>query len=101
MSKEELVNLKKNQNRYCLYFNRPSNHNPRKVGAGGVILDPDGKENVTYEWGLGQTSNNKAEAYNLLMGTRIIKKMKNSKSYHNRRRSHNNRGNGKKQKAKQ
>jgi len=36
------------------------------------ILDLDGKENVTYEWGLGQISNNKAEAYSLLMGTRII-----------------------------
>ena len=38
------------------------------------MLDPDGKENVTYEWGLGQISNNKEEAYILLMGTRIIKK---------------------------
>ena len=73
MSEEELINWRKNQNRYYLYIDGASKHNPGKAGAGGIILDPDGKENVTYEWGLGQISNNKAEAYNLLMGTRIIK----------------------------
>lgn len=70
---------KKNQNRYFLYFYGASKHYPRKAGAGGIILDPDGKENVTYEWGLGQISNNKAEDDNLLMGTRIIKKKKRNK----------------------
>lgn len=61
MSEEELTNWRKNQNRYCLYFDEASKHNPGKAGAGGIILYPDGKENVTYEWGFGQISNNKAE----------------------------------------
>ena len=74
MSEEELTNWRKNQNRYHLYFDGASKHNPRKAGAGGIILDPNGKENVTYEWGLGQISNNKDEACILLMGTRMIKK---------------------------
>jgi len=74
LSEEEFATWKKNQRRHCLYFDGASKHNPGKAGAGGIILDPDGKENVTYEWGLGEVSNNKAEAYNLLMRTRIIKK---------------------------
>jgi len=60
MSEQELTNWRKHQNRYCLYIDGALKHNPRKVGAGGIILDPDGKENVTYGWGLGQILNNKA-----------------------------------------
>jgi len=74
MSEEELEIWKKNQNRYCLYFDGASKHNLGKAGAGGLILDPNRREIVTYEWGLGKISNNKAEAYNLLMGSRMIKK---------------------------
>ena len=70
MSEEELTNWREKQNRYCLYFDGAS----KQAGAGGIILNLYGKENFTYEWGLGQISNNKVEAYNLLMGTRIIKK---------------------------
>jgi len=84
ISGEKLTHLRKNQNRYYLYFDGASNHNPGKARVGGIILDLDGKKNVTYEWGLGQILNNKAKAYNLLMGTRIIKKKRNSKSYHKR-----------------
>lgn len=29
---------------------------------------------ASYEWGLGETTNNKLEAYNLLLGIRILKK---------------------------
>ena len=32
-----------------------------------------GINSVTYEWGLGETSNNRVEAYGLLMGTKILK----------------------------
>lgn len=92
---------KKNQRRHCLYFDGASKHNPRKAGVGGIIFYLAGKENVTYEWGLGEVSNNKAEAYNPLMGTRIIKKKSDTRSHYNRRLSHNNRGNGPSQKSKQ
>jgi len=57
-----------------LQFDGASKNNPGKAGAGGIIFYPSGKKIVTYEWGLGQISNNKAEAYNLFMGTKIIKK---------------------------
>lgn len=30
---------------------------------------------VTYEWGLGNMTNNKAEAYNILLGTSILKRL--------------------------
>jgi len=29
---------------------------------------------VSYEWGLGESTNNKAEAYSLFLGTKILKK---------------------------
>lgn len=50
MSEEELTNWRKNQNRHYLYFDGASKHNPGKAGARGIILDPDGKESVNYEW---------------------------------------------------
>jgi len=36
------------------------------AGAKGIILDPKGKQALTYEWGLGIATNNQAEAYALL-----------------------------------
>lgn len=65
---------RENQKSYCLFFDGASKNNPGKAGVGGIIIDPWGKAMVSYEWGLGETTNNKAEAYNLLMGSRIIKK---------------------------
>jgi hypothetical protein len=35
-------------------------------GSGGIILDPKGKQELNYEWGLGIDTNNKARAYALL-----------------------------------
>lgn len=72
MTKEEIKSWKKPQNRRFMQFDGASKNNPRKAGAGGIILDPNGKEIVTYEWGLTQISNNKAEAYSLLMGKKLI-----------------------------
>jgi len=74
MSEKEFEEWRKNQNRFSLFFNGVSKNNPGKAGASGVISDPDGKEIITYEWGLGETTNNKEEAYSLLLGTRILKK---------------------------
>lgn len=74
MTEEELECWKKTQNRHCMYFDGASKNNPGKAGVGRIIYDPNGKKITTYEWGLGQISNNQAEAYRLLMGTRLIKK---------------------------
>jgi ribonuclease HI len=38
------------------------------VGAKGIILDPRGKQQLSYEWGLGTTTKNYAEVYALLYG---------------------------------
>lgn len=74
MTEEEIESWKRQQNRYCLQFDGASKNNPGKVGASGIVFYPSGKKIVTYEWGLGKISNNKAEAYSLFIGKKIIKK---------------------------
>lgn len=74
INEEEFINWKENKKRYNLSFDGTSKNNPGKAGAGGIITNLGGKVIVSYEWGLGETTNNKAEAYNLLLGSRIIKK---------------------------
>lgn len=60
--------------RHCLFFDGASRNNPGSAGAGGILLKLEGNNLVTYEWGLREASNNRAEAYGLLMGTKILKK---------------------------
>jgi len=74
MTEEEIESWKRQQNRHCLQFDGASKNNPGKARARGIIFYPSGKTIVTYEWGLEQISNNKAETYSLFMGTKIIKK---------------------------
>jgi hypothetical protein len=38
------------------------------VGMGGIFLDPRGKIEASFTWGLGVSMNNQAEAYALLQG---------------------------------
>jgi ribonuclease HI len=40
---------------------------------GGSLLDPGGNIFTHYSWGLGATSNNTIEAYDLLQGLSIAK----------------------------
>eukprot|EP00253_Pinus_taeda_P035972 PITA_35972 len=72
---EEIRGWIQNQKRPSLHFDGASKNNPRQVGVGGVIKDQQGKIMVTYEWGLGIMSNNKAEAYSLLLGTSILRRL--------------------------
>jgi len=58
-----------------LFFDGASKNNPGKAGAGGIIKDSQGKTIVSYEWGLGEMSNNLAEAYNLCLGTSILNRL--------------------------
>eukprot|EP00253_Pinus_taeda_P013290 PITA_13290 len=74
-TRDEVNNWIQNQKRYTLHFDGASKNNPGRAGAGGTIRDPQGKTIVTYEWGLGTMSNNKAEAYSLLLGTSIAKNL--------------------------
>ena len=36
--------------------------------------DPNGKKIITYEWSLGEMTNNRAEAYIILLSTRLLNK---------------------------
>lgn len=74
-TKEEVNQWILDQKQPTVQFDGASKNNLGKAGAGGVIRDQYGKVLITYEWGLGKISNNKAEAYSLLLGTTILKKM--------------------------
>eukprot|EP00253_Pinus_taeda_P031912 PITA_31912 len=74
-SKQEVENWIQKQNRPTLFFDGASKNNPGQAGAGGIIRDSQGGTLVKYEWGLGVMSNNKAEAYSLLLGSSIARKM--------------------------
>jgi len=74
-SQNEIEKWIQNQKTYTLHFDGASKNNPGKAGAGGIILDQEGKVISTYEWGLGNMTNNKAEAYNLFLGTCILKNL--------------------------
>jgi len=75
-TKEEISQWILAQNRNTLHFDGASKNNPGKAGAGGIIKDQQGKVLVIYEWGLGQMSNNMAEAYSLLLGTNILNQLR-------------------------
>ena len=62
----------KNIDKHYLFFDGSSKNNLGRAGAGVILLG--GTNPVTFEWGLGKTSNNRAEAYGLLLGTTILKK---------------------------
>lgn len=66
----------KEQKKYILVFYGASKNNPGRAGTGGLILDPNGKKLITYEWGLGKMTNNRVEAYSLSIGTKILQKKK-------------------------
>jgi len=74
-TKEEVKNWIQKQRRPTLHFDGASKNNPGQAGAGGIIKDSQGKIIVKYEWGLGPMTNNKAEAYSLLLGTSIARKL--------------------------
>ena len=42
------------------------------AGAGGILLDPEGKIEQTFAWGLGFMTNNEAEWMALLQGLTIL-----------------------------
>jgi len=41
------------------------------AGMGGILIDPKGKNELSYAWGLGIFSNNQTKAYALLQGPRM------------------------------
>jgi len=55
-------------NLHSLFFDGASKSNPGAAGAGGIIFSPSGDPLVSFEWGLGTLSNNRAEALALYQG---------------------------------
>jgi ribonuclease HI len=53
----------------CLYYYLV--HAIGVAGAGGVIYDSEGKKITDYSWGLGKTTNNKAEILAAYMGLKL------------------------------
>lgn len=74
-SKDEVDQWISDQKRPTLHFDGASKNNPGRAGAGGIIKDDHGKIITSYEWGLGEATNNMAEAYSLLLGTIILHKL--------------------------
>lgn len=56
-----------------LFFDGASKNNPWRAGAGRIIIAPKGEEHVSFEWDLEEESNNRAEAYDLLLGVSILR----------------------------
>ena len=63
-------------NRVCLFFYGASKKNLGKAGSGGLIILQDKARQISYNWGLGQISNNNAEAHGLLLGLKILRDRK-------------------------
>lgn len=51
-----------------LFFDGVLKANPGVASTVGIILDVEGKQELTYVWGLGTSTNNQVEAYALLQG---------------------------------
>lgn len=66
----------KNLNRPFLLFYGTCKANHGKAGGGGILFESSGNNPITYEWGLEENSNNRAEAYGFFLGTEILKQRK-------------------------
>lgn len=58
-----------------LHFDGASKSNPGQVGAGGVILNEAGDNICSYEWSLGEKTNNNAKALALYQGLLQLKNL--------------------------
>jgi ribonuclease HI len=68
LKEEEFGEWKRQRKKHLLFFDGASKGNPGATGGGGVLLAPDGKLELSYAWGLGEDSNNRAEALALWQG---------------------------------
>lgn len=68
LKEEEFINWIQKCNNFYLFFDGASKSNPGIAGAGGLILNANGECILYYEWGLGNISNNRAEALALYQG---------------------------------
>jgi ribonuclease HI len=68
MGKHELEEWKRMKTSYILSFDGASKGNPGVAGGGGVLVSPTGITSLSFAWGLGFETNNRAEALALWQG---------------------------------
>lgn len=68
LEEQEFIKWRSALNEHCLFFDGASKGNPGFAGGGGVLLCPNGSEQLRFAWGLGKESNNRAEALALWQG---------------------------------
>jgi len=68
MEEQEFEEWKRKENKYIFFFNGASKGNPGVAGGGGILVGPNGLPGISFAWGLGIETNNKAEALALWQG---------------------------------
>ena len=68
MVKLDLSKWMTKSQRHTLFFDRASKGNPGVEGGGWILVNPDGTQEHVYSWGLGDETNNFAEALALWQG---------------------------------
>ena len=59
--------------KWILQYDGASKGNPWVAGGGVIIINPEGKIEIRYVWGLGKKTNNQAKALSLLLGLYLVK----------------------------
>jgi ribonuclease HI len=73
LSNSEFKEWLSQQHSNILFFDGASRNNLGVIGVGGIICDLGGNPLVQFSWGLGNVTNNSAEAYALWQGIRLAK----------------------------
>lgn len=91
MEEEDFEEWKRQRSKHILFFDGASKGNPRVAGGGGVLVNPNGQLDLSYAWGLGAETNNRAKALALWQGLNqaISKNVKDLIVIHNRNPSSN------------
>jgi ribonuclease HI len=76
LDNNNFASWQRQQHSYFLFFDGAATGNPGVAGAGGVIYDSEGKKLIDYAWGLGRTSNNKAELLAAYMGLKLAQDLR-------------------------
>jgi ribonuclease HI len=66
--REDFKEWRRIQHKHILFFDGASKGNLGATGGGGVIYDPTKFRELVYSWGLGEETNNIAEALSLWQG---------------------------------
>jgi len=75
LKEEEFASWLQKCNYFYLFFDGASKSMPGMVGVGGVIYNANGECVLFYEWGLGNISNNRAEALALIQGLKQLSRI--------------------------